>query len=114
MDTQNSPIFTQCYSLVAWILARTTSFPRHLRSTLGERLAVNSIELLERITEALFVRSKSTILSHADSHLRRVRILLRLARELGCLTPKQHSFAVKQADEVGRMLGGWMRQQQRR
>ena len=117
MDTPydpNSPIFTKCYAMVAWILDRISGFPKDKRGTLGERLGINGVKLLEAITDALFVRSKLAILTKADQRLRRLRVELRLARELKCLTPKQHEHVLKEADEVGRMLGGWIRQQRTR
>jgi len=113
-DNPNSPIFTKCYAMVSWIVQRMASFPKDKRATLGERLGINSLKLLENITDALFTRSKLGLLNKADRRLGRVRILLRLARELKCLTPRQHEHVIKQVDEVGRMLGGWIQQQRKK
>ena len=66
------------------------------------------------ITEALYTRSKLTLLSKADRRLTRLRILLRLAMDTTCLSVRQHEFITKELDEVGRMLGGWIRQQRKR
>ena len=97
-----------------WILERTARFPKAHRFTLGERLSLNALEILELITEALYTRSKLTLLSKADRRLTRLRILLRLAMDTTCLSVRQHEFITKELDEVGRMLGGWIRQQRKR
>ena len=107
-------ILTHAYPVVQWIVERSARFPKAHRFTLGERLCLNALEVLELITEALYTRSKLTLLSKADRHLTRLRILLRLAMDTTCLSVRQHEFITKELDEVGRMLGGWMKQQRKR
>jgi len=107
-------ILTRAYPMVQWILERVARFPKTYRFSLGERLSLNSLEVLELITEALYTRSKLNLLTKADRHLTRLRILLRLAMDTKCLTARQHEFVTKEVDEVGRMLGGWIKQQRKR
>ena len=107
-------ILSRAYPVAQWVLERAARFRKSYRFTLGERVSLNALELLELITEALYTRSKVTLLSKADGHLTRLRILLRLALDSECLSIRQHEFITTQLDEVGRMLGGWIVQQRER
>jgi hypothetical protein len=36
-------------------------------------------------------------------------VLVRVARALGLVSEAQHLYFVTESDDIGRMLGGWMR-----
>ena len=50
-----------------------------------------------------------THLQNADLHLNLLRASLRLALELKHTTPKQYRYAAEHIDEMGKLLGGWLK-----
>ena len=102
-------IVTRTYDVAKWILERAARFPRHHRFGLGEALEREILTLLSALVTASYTRDRGAALRAASLAHTRLRVLLRLARDVQCLTPKQHLFIIEPLEEVGRMLGGWSR-----
>jgi len=49
------------------------------------------------------------VLRRADVTLTKLRFYLRLCRDLELLSPKQYAHAAGRVDEIGRLLGGWIK-----
>lgn len=49
-------------------------------------------------------------LRKADMRLAALRLYIRLAHDLNILTQKQYVHVSKMLDEIGRLIGGWMKQ----
>lgn len=43
--------------------------------------------------------------------LNNLRILLRLSHQMHLVAPNSYEFAAREIDEIGKLLGGWIRQQ---
>lgn len=48
----------------------------------------------------------------ANLKLEVVRFQMRLAKDLLCLQVKSYGFAAKKIDEIGKLVGGWLKQRQ--
>ncbi len=99
----------KCYDLVLWLLQRIESFPRTHRFTVGDRLAAAALDVLENLLAAAYTREKRALLEAANLRLHRLRMLVRLAKDLRLLSLGGYEYAAEHADEVGRLLGGWLR-----
>ena len=97
----------------AWVIGRSAQFPREHRFTLGERMVQASLDALEALTEAAYRRDKLASLAAADRALVRLRVIARLAERFQCISHAQMAHLASESVEVGRMLGGWTRQQRR-
>ena len=95
--------------LLTWTAERVAKFPRDHKFTVGDRLLETCLDVMAALTDAAFRRDKHEVLAAASRGLVRARILARLARVLLCLSEAQHLHFVRESDEVGRMLGGWIR-----
>jgi hypothetical protein len=92
-----------------WLLKTTDSFPRKVRGSLVSKLDGLALEVLDDLHIAAFQREKAERLASANLGLTRLRLFLRLANELGFLSSERYERACAVVDEVGRMLGGWMK-----
>jgi len=105
-------IFTRTYELLGWILGACERFPKAQRFVVTKRLQ----DAILDFQEALFManaangRTRSGHLQAADAHLNKVRLYLRYAHERTWLNGGQYQHASRLVAEVGRMLGGWLRQ----
>lgn len=63
----------------------------------------------ELAIEARHVRPNDAILVQADVELAKLRLYLRLCHELDLLGRGQYGYAAQVVDELGRLLGGWMK-----
>ena len=92
----------------AWLLDRTTRWPKTMRMTLTQRVESEALDIVGMLVLARYRRSgRRAVLDEANLALERLRYLLRFARGRGALSAATFEAAVRGVDEVGRMLYGW-------
>lgn len=69
------------------------------------------LEFLRCITIANHRQQKLPLLRAADEELISLRIFFRLSHDLKFISTKSYEYGIKQMEEIGRMLGGWMKSQ---
>lgn len=107
-------IFTRTYDLLKWLLPKADRFPKIYRSTVTHRLMSAALDFQETLFEAHSTEGSIRLrhLRQADSHLNKVRLYLRLAHEWNWLSLGQYEHVSRMVTEVGRLLGGWLKQSQ--
>jgi hypothetical protein len=109
LNAAESPIFARTYDLARETCKLVEAFPRSRRAVLGRRLEEASFDLHEALAAAAKSPSPAPLLLTADVALTRYRFCLRLAQELGLLSPGRLEEIGRIVAEVGRLLGGWQR-----
>ena len=107
--TEELVIITRTYDLILWSCNHTSRFPRQHRFVLGERLERTLYDLLETLIRAKYTRDRRSLLDDANLKLEILRFQIRLAKDLQCLQAKSYEFASKQIDEIGKLVGGWLK-----
>jgi len=109
---QEMVIFTRAFDFVNWLIPRTMDFPRSQRFVVTKRLQDAALDFYERILEANGCQGRARLerLREADVALDKVRHYLRLASRWGWLSAGQHRHVAAMVAELGRLLGGWIRQ----
>ena len=106
---KNSPIFVKYYDLMTWFYPALTKFPKEQRFRLAARIEdclYQTYELLLRAGNANLPREH---LLEADFQLEKLRLLVRLAKDVQCMHFSQYEHASKLINEIGRLLGGWIK-----
>lgn len=106
-------IFTRTYDLLTWLLPHCERFPRAQRFAVTKRLQDAALDFQERIIEANHQppgAERLACLRAADGDLGKLRLYLRLVFRWGWLTASQYEFVSETVAEIGRLLGGWIRQ----
>jgi len=106
---QESPIFTRTYDLLRWLIPATVKFPRQQRFVLAEALQRTALRFQERLIEAARAGDPLPALHQADTDLTKLRLYLRLCRDLAVISPGQYAHVVRMVEEIGRLLGGWLK-----
>ena len=114
MSSDVPPVIARHYDLILWLLRQIPKFPRSHRFVLGDRIENLALEILELLIEAAYTRNKSAQLRRAGIQLEKMRYLIRMSKDLELLSIRQYQFVAEQIDEVGRMVGGWLRHQESR
>jgi four helix bundle protein len=108
---QESPLFVRSYDFLLWLIPETHKFPRAHRFGLAEHIQ----RLALAFEDTLIAAGKSKnpdrrrLLEQADLLLEQMRISLRLARDLKCLSIQQYEHVARMTTEVGRLLGAWLK-----
>jgi len=87
-------------------------FPKQDKHTLGQVLLIKTLELLENLLLASKLPAgieKKQKLIKCSAKLELIKLLIRLANETSCLTDKQYILLQSHLQEIGQMLGGWIR-----
>lgn len=108
-------IFTRTFDLMTWLLPQCDKFPKAQRFIVTQRITNALLDFHEAITEANVQRDAERILHlrHADACLVKLRLYLRLAYQWGWLREGQYAHVSGMIEEIGRLLGGWIKQSQR-
>ncbi len=102
-------VITKTYDLILWACNHTNRFPRNQRFVLGERIERGLYDLLETLIAAKYTRQRKELLERANLGLEILRFQMRLAKDQQCLRTTSYGFAAKAIDEIGRLVGGWLR-----
>ncbi|UCE08752.1 MAG: diversity-generating retroelement protein Avd [bacterium] len=105
-------IFKRLYEFSKWLMNHTNKFPKSHRFSVAVKLENTVLEMLELITRANMSRKKMGLLISADEKLLFLKIILRLSFDMRFINVKSYEYGAKELVEIGRMLGGWMKQQQ--
>ncbi len=109
-------VLSKWYDTCKWILAKVDNFPKNQRFIFGTRLADRSLGIMETLVEAAYSQGnkKTELLKTANRDLAVLRWLIRMTKDRGIVTLKQHEYCCGLMFECGRMLGGWIKDTQRR
>ena len=103
------PIFVLWMDFLKWLLIKTGKFPKKARFTFSNRIDNLALDIVEQIIEARYSRSKLLILNKINVDLEKLRILFRISYESRFLSLESYKHGIKKINEVGQMLGGWMK-----
>ena len=110
------PVYALLVDLVGWTLDRTASLPKSQRFTFGERVDRLTLDCLEHTLEAIYAPpdKKAAPLRRVNLNLEKLRVFWRLICDRGWISQQQLLFVAQRLDEIGRMIGGWLKQVERR
>ncbi len=106
---RGGPALEKAYRFLLWLIPTLEKFPRSQRFLLGDRIETTALDVLEGLTNATYSKQVEEILREVNLALERLRFLFRLAKDLRYLDLKRYEFAAREIDEIGRLVGGWLR-----
>lgn len=104
-------ILTRTFDLLSWLVPRAAKFPRTQRLT-TLRLVNAAFDFNEALYDANARGGLARLryLEAADANLDKVRLYVRLAHQWHLLSDGQHRHVSAMITEIGRLLGGWIKQ----
>ena len=99
------------YDVIVWLLGRVEKFPRSQKFTLGDRTVKLALDTLELLIEATYTRDRLALLRKANIQLEKLRYLIRICHDFKLLSSKQYAYISNEMNEVGKLVGGWIRSQ---
>jgi len=104
------PIFVKWLDFLKWLLLTTDKFPKKARFTFSDRINNLALNIVEELVEARYTTHRTGILIRANINLEKLRVLMRISYELRFISFKNYEHAMYSMNEVGKMLGGWMKE----
>lgn len=111
MNDSDIPILKKSHDLYRTFNEYRRLVPKQDRFTIYERSENAILDMVECILEAGYSKSrdKVVILERASIKLNLIRFFVRLMKETRSLDTKKYTTLQSHIDEIGRMLGGWIR-----
>ncbi|MFA5386513.1 MAG: diversity-generating retroelement protein Avd [Candidatus Paceibacterota bacterium] len=111
MNDFDMPIFKKTYELYKVFYAYRNNVTKQDRYTLWQRCENLILDILENILWAsqLSNTNKLTVLEKVSFKLNFLRVFLRLCKEIKVIDNRKYVLLQETVDEIGRMLGGWIK-----
>ena len=111
MNDSDIPILKTSFDLYRTFHTYRRIVPKAERFTLYERSENAILDMVETILEAGYSKSaqKALVLERASVKLNVIRFFVRLLKETRAIDIKKYAILQEMIDEIGRMLGGWIR-----
>lgn len=116
MAGQETPLFSKIYQFSIDLYRENKKMPKRDRYLYGERLEETCQIILENVIYAVnsIKNEKLPCLIIANKKLELLKVQLRAANEMELLNNKKYLEFEEILQEIGKMLGGWIRYQQTR
>ena len=105
------PALEKTYQFLVWLVPVVDAFPQRQKYLLGHRIENTALDTLEGLIEATYSRNRGSILATVNVRLSKLRFLFRLATELRLIDRRRYEHAARSIDDIGRLVGGWMKVQ---
>ena len=111
MNDLDIPIFKKSYDLYKDFYNLRLSVPKQYRYTLWQKCESLLVEVLEGILYASqqTKSEKLPTLEKTSVRLNFLRICIRLMKDVKAIDGKKYIIIEANLDEIGRMLGGWIK-----
>ena len=111
MNDFDIPIFKKTYDLYRVFYSYRASVPKQDRYTIWQKCEELLFEVLEGILYASQTAKaeKLPFLERTSMKLNFLRVFVRLMKDIKAIDSKKYIATEANLDEIGRMLGGWIR-----
>ena len=108
---RTGPALEAMYQFLLWLIPTIDKFPRSQKFVLGDRIEAAALDVLDALIAATYTRGRDAMLTNANLGLERLRVFMRLSRELRLIDGRRYEHAARGLDDVGRLVGGWIKAQ---
>ncbi len=106
---QDLVIFQKVYDLILWLYPTVNKFPKSQRFVLGQQIENTVLEILKGTIQANQETNRLPYLKQISVDLDKLRILIRLSKDLKFISLRQYQFAAEKINEIGKILSGWIK-----
>ena len=108
---EKETILTKIYDLLKFSIPILSKFPRDQKFLLGDQFQKLLTEILDAFIEAYYSKKKLPLLLPINLKLEKLRYRIRLSHDFRFISNKQYGQLSEKVDEIGRMLGGWIKKE---
>jgi hypothetical protein len=111
MEQFDIPLFKKLYDLYRSMHNFRGAIPKQDRFTVWQKCETTLLNILEEVLLASQIpkTEKLPVIERASHDLNSLRIFFRLSLEIKAIDNKKYISLQTNTDEVGRMLGGWIK-----
>ena len=106
---RTGPALEAMYQFMLWLVPTIDRYPRSQKFVLGDRIEATALDVMDSLVAATYTRGRDGLLADANLGLERLRYFMRLSFDLRLIDTKRYEHAARSIDDVGRMIGGWLK-----
>lgn len=105
------PIFTKLYDFYKNLYSQLKLFPKSDRYTLGQKIDATILEIFELLFKIplLSKDKKAEVVQAISAKIDLLKILLRLGHDNKSIPVKTYLSLQEKLQEIGKMVGGWIK-----
>lgn len=109
MDIEKLILFQKTYDFLLWLYLLIQHIPKRHKTVLGKFLEESGLKLLLLTINAnkAMGRRRRSLQQEISDELDRLRILIRLTKDLRFMSINQYAYAAEKLNELGKILSGW-------
>ncbi len=102
-------LFQKSYDFILWLYPLVNRLPKHHRTVLGKQIEELGLFILLDTLSANESRDtkRAELQKLISVEVDKLRILLRLTKDLRLMSIKQYTFSAEKLNEIGKILYGW-------
>ncbi len=104
-------IYQKLYDLIIYAFPIINRFPKNQRFVLAQQIENSLLDAVKLVARANLQRDKRRTLYELDVQLDMTKLLIRIAHDLNLLSHRHYGQMAMRMKEIGRLLGGWRKQQ---
>lgn len=110
MTVEKLIIFQRIYDFLLWLYPLVNKIPKNHRIVLGRSIEEEGIKILLLSIQANKIRdeTRKIIQQQISDELDKLRILIRLTKDLHFMSIGQYQYCAEKMNEIGKILYGWM------
>ena len=108
---RTGPALEAMYQFMLWLVPTVEKFPRSQKFVLGDRIQDAALGVMDSLIAATYTKARDAMLAQANVGLERLRYFMRMSMELRLIDMRRYEHAARCLDDVGRMVGGWIKAQ---
>jgi hypothetical protein len=111
MNEIDIPILKKAYDLYKMLDEYRKVIPKQHKFTIYMRSEEAILDVIEKFYEAGYLKGadRGNLLDKASTKLNMLRLFVRLMKDTKAIDSKKYILLQTSIDEIGRMLGGWIR-----
>jgi len=107
-------IYQRLYDVILYAFPILNRFPKSQKFVLAQQIQNALLDTVKLVVRANVQRDKRATLIELDIQLDMARLLIRVAHDLNLLSHRHYGQMAMRLNEIGRLLGGWRKQQEAR
>ena len=109
MNYEKLVLFQKVYDLILEIHPIIITFPKNERFTLGQKMENTLLSILEIVIVVNLGKVSSNYFKKIDVELQKLKIFIRLSKDLRFISIKTYGSLEKRVVEIGKLFGGFER-----
>ncbi len=104
-------IIQKTYDLIIWYVPIINKLPKTHKYTIGDQKINSLYNFLESLIIAKYTSEKLNLIESLNPKLDIIRYQTRILLDFQLMNNKRYEYVSQLIDEIGKELGGWIKQQ---